>query len=217
MPVSSNVVLPKLNTSQVHVLKVLASTTRALTATEIVEHELANGLSLTPMNLGPVNRETLIESPGIYAKSLYALGLVMPQKSVLDENAPCKWSITPAGRKMAKLFKAKIRTIARIPPKILDPVLGQMKNTRTYSLDLLTQEDLKEVLKRVGKDYADTPLDNLRVQIANRRKQGLFRNPAEGARRAALSAIRAFGPNGRVKKNLLSEEILDKLSEIAVA
>lgn len=184
--------MASLNSSQVLTLQTLAKHEDGLDQETL---EKKSGASISPANLGPVHKETLKEGNGTYAKSLYGLGLVKPEQ---QPNGVVLWKATAKGLKEALEVKTKKRVnkLDIIPAKVLDPVIQKFRVTRTYGFESYTDDDIREIKKQIGKEYADISLDSVRQQITNRRKQGAYADPKKKElttkRKAVIAAVDAY-------------------------
>jgi len=197
-----------LNASQVLILQTLTKAPDGLTTEDLAKK---SGATVNSGNIGPVFKQTLEN----YPDSLYGLGLVKPVK--MGEDEPTKWVITPKGQKQAGVMVTRKKyTGTKIDPKVLDSVVKKFMQVRTYGLELYTQDDLKEIRKACGDDYNDVPLDELRQQIVNRRKQGAFADPQEKTNRLVATILKAIGEEGELAKILTKEQVA-KLEKLVVA
>lgn len=200
----------QLNASQVLILQTLAKhRTGTMTRAQIEEK---SGATLSAGNLGPVYKETLDAGNGEYAESLYGLGMVRPEQS---EDEGVVWTITAKGRKAALGVKAKSRgTTVKVDADALDTVVKKFRTTRTYGMELYTEDDLKEIRSQLPKEFSSVEIDDLRLQICNRRKQGAFTDTDAKNRKFAQAILRHIGPAGTLLKGLLTAEQVKKLEKI---
>lgn len=148
--------------------------------------------------------------------SLEARGYVKRQEMSGEEGEGrgILWAITASGRKMADKLVLRVRDNGeKVPAGMLDKAVLRVKGTRHYGLELFTEEDMATVRSLLSDKYADVPLDGLRQQMVNRRKQGAYANPLEKQRKAMERAIREFGPEGTVIEGLLSAKQVNALRE----
>jgi len=189
----------KLNGSQVLILKALAKAGPA----GMTRRQLKRVAPVNSDNLGPVHVESLENHP----KSLIARGLVVVEEEDDGTKSVPVYRITAKGLEYAKTLKALPRltrlTYEKIPPKILDPAIRQVKEKRTYGLEQFTDMDLREILKLCGPKYADVPLDSLRQQIVNRRKRGAFASKPEDAWPKWYKTYRASKPFKALQRKLV--------------
>ena len=204
-----------LNASQVHILQTLRKSDDGLTRAQLAS-KCPDGTAITPANLGTA------ETSDNHAGSLKVLGLVKPVSSrgagltEEDERDLIVWRITPKGDKLAEKLIARKRSSApKVPAAKLDSAAKRLASLRTYSFELFTDADIKEIRDSLGADFAELPLTDIRQQIVNRRKQGAFADPAEKVRKAAAAAIRAFGADGTLAAGVLSKEVEAKLAKLA--
>jgi hypothetical protein len=186
-----------LNASQVYILKAL---TRSNGMTrEALEREVGPSVACTPENLGPAYKETL-EGNAKYMGSLWGLGLVRPIYDEVGGEMVPLWHATAKGRQMAASLKTRERPKKedKVPPSLLDPVVRRFKATRTYGLELYTDDDILAIRQTLGSKWAHVPIEALRLQITARRKQGAFADPVAKIRRCIEKAIREFGPEGSI-------------------
>ena len=191
--------MSRLNNSQVLILKAFAGK-GSMTREEIAERA---GVPASTSNLGPVFQETLPQHPD----SLYARRLVT---AALDEDNGKEivlYSLTPQGKKAATEYAAKKRNgTAVIPPRVLDPIVKRIRALRTYAMERFTEEDLREIRKCLTKKYSEIPLEDLKQQIVNRRKQGAYTDRNACKLRSLKRVMREFGHEGTVIAGLLSGE-----------
>ncbi len=188
----------RLNDSQVLILQALAKIpigSPGLTRAAIVEK---TGAVVNAGNIGPAFKSVLEN----YPESLYGLGFVKP---VQMPESDLTWEATMKGRAVSERYKGAT----------LDPVVRKFIPTRTYGLELYTDDDLKEIRSALGDEHATLPLVSLRQQIVNRRKQGSYADRSEYAKKAAARTLREFGMVGTVFAGLLTEDQVAKLEEMA--
>lgn len=173
-----------LTNSQVLILKALAKARGPVVRAAL---EKAAGVATGPENLGPVSKESV----NGYADSLIGRKLVTVQQD--DEVVGgVVFQATAAGKALAvKCSARKPSEAENVPAKSLDAAVLKVKAFKPYGLELYTDEDLKEIRALLPKDHQQVPLDALRQQIVNRRKQGAFTDPKAKAARKALSAVTA--------------------------
>lgn len=202
----ARVKLPALNDSQVVILQALAKCPPGTGLTR--ERLAATGAAVNAGNVGPAFKSVLENYPG----SLYGLGLVRPVQHPDEEMV---WEATVRGRQLAASYKARRRVDAdKIAPAVLDPVVKKFLPSRTYGLELYTDDDLKEIRTALGAAHAEIPLTALRAQIVNRRKQGAFVEPKDRARAAASRCLREFGVTGTVVEGLLTDAQVERLEAL---
>lgn len=204
-----------LNQSQVHILHALNSSPGGMSRSAMAQ-STPPGTSLGADNLGPVTDDPL--DRGSNPTSLRARGLVSVQQF---EDEPAVYSITSEGRKWAKRSAArtKLPDDQRIPGDILDTAVKQVRQNKSYGLELFTDADVDEVRSicctleldaqqnssdgcsngdadAVIERYANIEPDNIRLQMTNRRKMGAYSDP-NVKKRAALvklgTLLRDFG------------------------
>lgn len=192
-----------LNDSQVLILQALA---KCEVGTGLNKVALAKtGAAINCGNLGPVFKQVLAN----YPDSLYGLGLVKPTQHPDEELV---WEATAKGRAVADRYRArKVTGGAKVPGAVLDPVVKKFLPTRTYGLELYTDDDLKEIRALLGDDFATLPLTALRQQIVNRRKQGAFSSKEDRTRASVTRALKEFGTNGTVVDGLLTDAQIERL------
>ncbi len=205
MSATATAALPKLNGSQVLILQALADAKKPLTRAELVE-KVGHGVAVSPANLSSTTEPASLSSRGMLTASE-------------GEDGSVKFGVSAKGAKFAGQMVARRQGANgdKVPPGKLDPAVKRVKASRTYGLELLTEADLTEIRTALGDKYAEVPLDSLRQQVVNRRKQGAFSDPADRNRRAAESALRAFGPGGAVRDGLLPTATVKSLREIVAA
>lgn len=159
----------KLNAAQVILLKTLLKASKPLTRTQLEEKAKVNP---TAVNLGPSYKEHLDD----YQESLYYLGYVKAKGELVGDKEVITFELTEKGEKAAKEFKAVKVTSKdyKIPGKVLDPIVKRAKKLRPYGFEHYTVNDLREILDQCGEEYSDVPLNDLKQQICNRRKQGAY-------------------------------------------
>lgn len=196
--------LAELNASQVLILQTLVRFPRGLSTKSLA---LKSGAAVNSGNIGPVFRAAL----GNYPDCLYARKYVLPEKSD-EEDGTIIWKITPAGKAVSNKYKIMpARSAIQVPARILDEAAKAFMATRTYGLDVYTDDDLSEIRASLDEEYHDIPLDDLKQQIVNRRKQGAFADPYEKKRKCIEKAIREFGPRGSIAKVLTEQQVADML------
>ena len=185
-----------LNASQVLILQTLAKFPDGLTRDKLAAK---SGASCSTDNLGPQQLN------GNHVTSLYGMGLVKPVK---HEEEECLWLPTKKGMKAAATYKTlKPRSSEKVPASLLDPLAAALQAARTYSMEQWTDEDVKELREKLGQDWAELPLNDLRQQVVNRRKQGAFSSPTERLRKAVDKTIKDFGPEGHLAKVLTPKQV----------
>jgi hypothetical protein len=195
-----------LNASQVLILQTLAKFPDGL-STEVLATK--SGATVNSGNLGPVFKLTL----GNYPDSLFGLGYVKPNQY---EEGPVLWTITPKGQKQAGVLVTKKKyTGVKIPGKVLDAQVIKFMKVRTYGLELYTLDDLKEIRTACGEEYKDVPLEELKQQIVNRRKQGAYADPQATTNRLVAAILKAIGEEGTLGK-ILTKEQITKLEKLVV-
>lgn len=160
----------KLNNTQVIFLQLLVKHPKGLTRDEINDE---TGIIPTPQLLGPTRKEDLPNWRG----SLYQRGLVIPHLFEQDDGENVViWKVTPLGYKLAGKYKArtKLTPDGAIPADVLDPIVREFKKSRTYGFEHYTDEDMQDIRDKLGEEYADQDLHELRLRIINRRKQGAY-------------------------------------------
>lgn len=164
-----------LNSSQVLILQTLAKAPRGLTTDQLKAKSKG---ACNSGNLGPVFRDVLSN----YPDSLYARGLVRCRRG---EGESATWEATPKGHIAAEECRTRVRPddAIQVPAAIIDPAVRTFMPTRTYGLEIYTDDDMTEIRDELGADYATANLDDLRMQIVNRRKQGAFQNPDDRLRK----------------------------------
>lgn len=205
----------RLSRVQVLIVQALAKAKKPLTAGQIAEKI---GQGVPAVALGPVHRETLAESNGIYAESLLGLGYVTNMTEETEKAGHIiLWRNTAKGDKAAATHSTISRgSDLKVPPKTLDPVIRRYAITRTYGLESWSDTDLAQIRAELPAEYADLPLGDLRQQIVNRRKQGAFADPTERRVKTLQRIEREFGPGGTVISGFLTHEQMAKLArEIA--
>lgn len=146
--------------------------------------------------------------------SLEARGYVKWQEMSEGEGKGKLWTVTASGRKMADKLVLRVRDNGeKVPAGMLDKAVLRVKGTRHYGLELFTEEDMTTVRSLLSEKYHNVPLDGLRQQMVNRRKQGAYSDPLEKQRKAMERAIREFGPEGTVIEGLLSAKQVNALRE----
>jgi DNA-binding MarR family transcriptional regulator len=162
-----------LTATQVRILKLLGDL-GTMTRKEI--DEAIQGDITT--HLGPVYVNDVNDSDRTHGrKSLLSLGMVSVTRDQVDgKTTIIIYSLTSKGRDAASKYEVrdKVPREYRIPGVLLDPATVAVKKLRTYGLELFTDEDIRQVLERLPREYHDVPLDSVRQQIVNRRKQGAF-------------------------------------------
>lgn len=197
--------LAELNASQVLILQTLLKHPRGLSTKDLAKR---SGAAVNSGNIGPVFRAALQN----YPESLYARKYVLPEKSD-EEDGTIIWKITPSGREMSHRFKLMpSRSGIQVPAKELDAVAKAFMTTRTYGLDVYTDDDLAEIRAALDEQYHDIPLDDLKQLIVNRRKQGAFADPYEKRRKCIEKAIREFGPRGTIASILTEQQVTAMLN-----
>jgi len=201
--------MSQINSSQALILKVLAKAPGGLSYEEI-KAKVGEGVAVNSGTIGPVHLSVLSN----YPDSLHALGLVKVDKG---EGECTKFFATIKGVKLATKVSARhsCRNGSRIPPDKLDKAVLQVRPTKTYGLELFTDSDINEVKALLGEEWKHIKADEVRIQICNRRKQGAYANPEDKAKKAAQAALRAFGPEGKIKAKLLSPESVKALEKLA--
>lgn len=172
--------LLKLNVSQVLILKVLAHYDGELVTRDRLQRE--SGAVCDAENLGPVFLETLQK----YPESLWGLGLVRSEGYYeQDEQGKDKmvtyWGITDEGKQEATRIQTRRKSTCygKIPAKVIDPIAIAIKRTRTYGFEAYSMADLEEIRNKLPEKYQGISNDDLRSQLANRRKQGAFADKVE--------------------------------------
>ncbi len=195
-----------LNASQVFILRALAKSS-GLTR-EALEAEVGANVSCSSDNLGPAYKETL-EGNGKYAGSLWGMGLVKPMYDEVGGQMVCLWHATAAGRKLASTLKTRERSPAadKVDPAVLDPIVRKFRTTRTYGLELYTDDDMRAIKSMCGAEAEGVTMEALRLQITNRRKQGAFADPQAKIRKCVEKAIREFGPDGTIASILDEDQV----------
>lgn len=162
----------RLTASQVLLLQALAEAPQGMTSGEL---EKKTGVRPGTQSLGPIYQETLDKHPN----SLYGRKMVTAMRWAEDQDVIFK--ITVKGRETAQTFSAKrhLSPNSGVPPKLLDPAVIAVRATKTYGLELFTENDLQQVLDLLPKKYHQIPLNDLRQRIVNRRKQGAFTQEKE--------------------------------------
>lgn len=155
-----------LSPRQVKALKTLARNPNGMTRPQL---ERAIGTTIGSDVIGPVYSEDL----HLYPESLYARSLVYCMRDEDDENT--RWLITSQGKKVANTTVTRDLTAAVVPPEILDPIVIEFRSTRTYSIELYTEQDMQEIRSKLGNAYAEVSINDLRQQIINRRKMGKYK------------------------------------------
>lgn len=153
-----------LSPTQVKVLQTLSQSSGAMTRLQL--EQAIESLVSTEV-IGPIYAEDVHHHP----ESLYGLGYVEPYN---DEDG-LKWHITQEGMKAAKRMRTRKPTSAVVPGNILDPVVIKFRPTRTYGIELYTDEDIAEIRSKLGSPYEQVPISELRQQIVNRRKMGMYK------------------------------------------
>lgn len=131
------------------------------------ELEQAVGTTIGTETIGPIYAEDIYNHPD----SLCGMGYVTPYN---DEDG-LRWYITAEGAKVASRMRTRKATSAVVPGDILDPVVIAFRPTRTYGIELYTEDDIKVVRSRLPHIYSGVSLDDLRQQIVNRRKMGKYK------------------------------------------
>jgi len=160
-----------LTSTQIIFLQALAKAPRGLTVRQLRDK---TSLSPSSQSLGPL----YVETAEHYPRSLIGQGLVRAEEYQEDEN---RFFATPSGIKAARIYTARHRLNNKsfIPPKILDPAVVKIKATKSYGLELFTDDDVAEVRALLGPKYKSVPIDDLRWRIVNRRKQGAYMKKVE--------------------------------------
>lgn len=191
-----------LSGAQIKILNILSKASMGMTAAEISH---AGKIPVNSGNIGPVKDDVLEK----YPESLRGREFVRAEQYEGDE---VRWSITDKGRKIGSTFKGrKTGPNKKVDPAILDPVILAFKKTRNYGLESYTDEDMTEMRKKLGVEYKDVEIDDLRRQIESRRKQGAFKDPAEARKKSLQKALREFGPSGTVIRGFLTEDQVSDL------
>lgn len=156
-----------LTNSQVIILKTLARNPNGLTREQIDEKAQCVVDNTT---LGPVYEETLDKHP----ESLTSLRLVLRKK--LTPDMPVLYFLSESGKKAAQLYSARKRGAKdKVPADVLNPIVLRIRPLKPYSDEYYTDDDLKEIRDMLPEEYQDTPLESLKRQIRNQRKQGAYR------------------------------------------
>lgn len=164
--------LTRINSTQATILALMYQQRSGMTRSEM---EALLAFPVTTSNLGPMYRE----SKEAYPDSLYSMGYVTAE---YDDNGEggrmlVKWSLTDEGREVARNVRGRDSLVKgqKIPSSLLDAVVKAFRETRTYGLELYTNDDIVEIRSKLGEEYHTTPIDAIRQMIVNRRKQGAFR------------------------------------------
>jgi hypothetical protein len=190
----------QISASQVTILQALAKSPKGLTTAGLRE-AVGSGVAVNSGTIGPVFREILDH----YPDSLYGLGLVKPDKREGEDHV---WQITPRGTKVADTVRTrKVVTGVKVSPKVLDAAVKRFRPTRTYGIELYTDDDLREIRKLLPGEYQDVGTESLLMQILSRRKQGAFTDDADRVRRAVTKAVKDFGPGGAIKAVLTKAQV----------
>ena len=159
---------PRLHSSQVLILQALDRSRNGMSGEEVTE---ATGITLTGVNIGPIYHETLEG----YPNSLYGRGLVVPQVDPESLKTRITWFITSKGQKLARSYVTREKPCGvKVPVAMLDPIVMDFKNNRTYQMELYTNADLKKIRESLSEEYRSLDLDCLKQQIVNRRKTGAY-------------------------------------------
>jgi hypothetical protein len=150
--------------TQVNVLKALSKASNGMTRKQLEERVKA---LVNADIIGPVYADDLHRHP----ESLYAQGYVSP---VSDEDG-LRWYITHEGRVAGERMRTRKTSSAVVTGSTLDPVVIAFRPTRTYGIELYTDDDIKEIKSKLGNEYSIVPIDELRQQIVNRRKMGKYK------------------------------------------
>jgi hypothetical protein len=195
----------KLNRTQVVFLQKLAECPKGEGKT-IASISDETGMVFPTSMIGFGTREPE-ESP---ADSLYAMGMVRPEKQ--EETKAIKWIISALGRKQAdKVRTRSVHNGNKIPHPLLDRTVIAFAKTRTYGLELYTDEDCEAIKAKLGEKYKEVSNESLRQQMCNRRKQGAFVDPSDKRRRIVEQAIRQFGKEGTIIPGLLTQGQMERL------
>lgn len=127
--------------------------------------------------LGPVFKDDIHVCDQRYGvRSLYSLGMVAPQVSHDDDSNSIVYVASDLGVKASKTLKGnkKLDRSKRIPNKVLAPAVQEARKTRTYTLEMYTDEDMQEIKDRLGPDYGWIALRDLWYQMINLRKTGVL-------------------------------------------
>lgn len=172
--------LLSLNVSQVLILKTLAHYEGEMITRERLEAE--SGAVCDYPNLGPVYTDTKPNYPGC----LWSLSLVDSEghyetDSEGREKLVTYWKITDKGMEYAKTIQTRRKSTrnGKIPARVIDPVAIAMKKTRTYGFESYSIADLEELRSKLPEKWQDISDDDLKSQLANRRKQGAFADKVE--------------------------------------
>lgn len=174
----------RVSESQVWILKLLLDKgkDRGLTRSQIKE---GSGVTNLVRDLGPPYKEdagkTAIRFRG--HKNLVAKGYVEPYEDIAsDGNGNAKatvyYRLTDEGRKAARFYQVRKRgQFTRVPADLLNKAVLGVKAKRVYGIERFTNDDLDEVRRAMPADYVMVPLDDIRQQIVNQRKQGAYADP----------------------------------------
>lgn len=198
----------QLNRSQITILQALCKLRPSQSMTKAQLAEAAPDAAITNANLGVSKRDAGPDS-------LYALGYVAAEQHDVDGRMTVMYRATPKGRSIAARLRNLTRSSPKVPTDLLDKALVAFRPLRSYGIDAYTEDDVEEIRRMIGPAADGVSVDDFRQQMANRRKQGVFADPTDKVKRAARSALEAFGPEGWVQPNLLDDVAVQSLQRIA--
>lgn len=197
-----------LSQTQVLILRCLAKQLPGMPGLTGAQIEKKSGISASVGNMG-------VSKAGVIPGSLYAGGYITAEQHDFEGRMTLVYKITFKGRKAAEEMRVRDARVIKIDKNVLDQVVKKFRPTRTYGIDNYTDADLEEIKGMLNGLAGSIALDDLRSQIANRRKQGAYSDPGGRAKRTAKMTLQAFGPDGWIYRDLLPGYVIQALEIIA--
>lgn len=203
-----------LSVPQIRILKLLAAHDEGMTRGEIQE---AMGTISLAENLGPHFKDDIADCDLKFGKpSLWSLKLVKPIPDQREGKDVLVYVLTEKGQKAAAGLEVRkpMESSHKIAREFLDAAVLKVKSQRAYGLELYTDEDVAEIRELCGPAYSEVPLDSIRHQMVNRRKQNAYSDPAERRQRPIKQVLSWFGEKGSVEPGLLTSEQVEHLRSL---
>lgn len=164
----------KVSERQVKILKlILKAGSQGLT-----RHEIKTATKIPDLmrDLGPLYKDEAPRYDTKYGhRNLVSLCYVEPVEEITTEGTTVYYRLTPIGKKAAEYYEIRDRgKYVKVPADILNNAVKGIRSNRVYGIERFTSDDLDAVRMSLPSQYVMIPLEDLRQQIVNQRKQGAY-------------------------------------------